>query len=73
MQPERRPAVNKKLAHPKGEFSYKKILAKYSQNVRKFQSTCAPVYREAVMFLVSTKKADLQATRIIISVHDVLR
>jgi len=41
---------------------------------RILKSTCSAVYKEAVMFLLSsTKKADLQALKITISVHDMLR
>lgn len=40
---------------------------------RVLKHTCSAVYREAVMFLVSTKAADLDDTNITISVHDTAR
>ncbi|KAI6182631.1 Synaptotagmin-11 [Aphelenchoides bicaudatus] len=44
-----------------------------TKSSRILKGTCSAVYKEAVMFLISTKKADLQNTRVTIGVHDVLR
>lgn len=40
---------------------------------RVLKNTTTAIYKEAVMFLVSTKKADLARTKITISVHDLSR
>ncbi|CAD5206657.1 unnamed protein product [Bursaphelenchus okinawaensis] len=44
-----------------------------TKSTRVLKSTCTAVYKEAVMFLISTSKTDLSKTKITISVHDVLR
>ncbi|KAI6241172.1 hypothetical protein M3Y99_00340000 [Aphelenchoides fujianensis] len=44
-----------------------------TKSSRVLKKTCSAVFHEAVMFLISTKKADLQTTKITISVHDISR
>uniref|UniRef100_A0A915E4X4 C2 domain-containing protein n=1 Tax=Ditylenchus dipsaci TaxID=166011 RepID=A0A915E4X4_9BILA len=44
-----------------------------TKSSRVLKSTTNAVYKEAVMFLVSTKPSDLQHTKITISVHDLSR
>lgn len=44
-----------------------------TKSSRVLKSTTNAVYKEAVMFLISTKPADLEHTKIIISVHDLSR
>ncbi|CAD5209667.1 unnamed protein product [Bursaphelenchus xylophilus] len=44
-----------------------------TKSTRVLKSTCTAIYKEAVMFLIGTTKADLGKTKIIISVHDILR
>jgi hypothetical protein len=47
--------------------------APQTKSSRILKSTTNAVYKEAVMFLISTKPSDLQHTRITISVHDLSR
>jgi hypothetical protein len=44
-----------------------------TKSSRVLKNTCSAVYKEAVMFLVSTKKVDLLNTKISIAVHDISR
>uniref|UniRef100_A0A914CWX5 C2 domain-containing protein n=1 Tax=Acrobeloides nanus TaxID=290746 RepID=A0A914CWX5_9BILA len=44
-----------------------------TKSSRVLKNTCTAVYKEAIMFLISTKEADLLRTKITINVHDLTR
>lgn len=44
-----------------------------TKSSRVLKNTTTAVYKEAVMFLISTREADLIRTRITISIHDLSR